>query len=164
MERKLQACLIQGRLDLAKLQGAVKNGPMEYSARVVSSVLFVSQLERSVNFYCDVFGCEQAIREEGAALLLASGGFQVYLIERGTGAAHHVTGIGPHLLMWATDSMEGLEYFEKLLKEMSDHTYTHSAGGVTFVEARDPDGIRVVIAHPDPEQLPRSILDLRLYL
>jgi hypothetical protein len=40
---------------------------------------------------------------------------------------------------------------------------THASGGVTFVEGRDPDGIRVVIAHPSPLQLPRSSLDSRIY-
>lgn len=164
MEWKLQTRLTQGRLDLTKQYQPLKEGPMKYSAKVVSSVLFVSQLERSVNFYCDVFGCEQAIREEGAALLLDPGGFQVYLIAQGSGAAHYPTGVGPRLLMWATDSMEGLEHFEQVLKDRTDHTYKHSTGGVTFVEARDPDGIRVVIAYPDPEQMPRSVLDLRLYL
>jgi catechol 2,3-dioxygenase-like lactoylglutathione lyase family enzyme len=136
---------------------------MKYFAKVASSVLFVAELDRSVNFYRDLFGCEQAIRGEHAALLIAPGGFQVYLIARGGRAEHPTGGIGPHLLMWAANSMEGLEYFEQALKDTDSHTYTHSAGGVTFVEGRDPDGIRVIIAHPDPEQRPRSVLDMRLY-
>ena len=44
---------------------------MEYTAQVASSVIFVSELDRSVAFYRDVFACEVAIGESDAALLLA---------------------------------------------------------------------------------------------
>lgn len=36
-------------------------------------------------------------------------------------------------------------------------------GGVRFVDGHDLDGIRVVIAHPSPEQQPRSMLDPHFY-
>ncbi|MCP9001871.1 VOC family protein [Pseudarthrobacter sp. RMG13] len=137
---------------------------MGYSAKVASSVLFVAELDRSVTFYCDLFGCEVSLRSEGdAALLLAAGGFQLYLIARGNRAEHHTGGLGFHVLMWATDSVQGLEYFQQALKEMGRYTDTHTAGGVTFVEGVDPDGIRVIVAHPDPSERPRSVFDSRLY-
>ena len=136
---------------------------MGYSAKVASSVLFVSELDRSVNFYRDLFGCEVTLRSGEAALLLTPAGFQLYIIERGKHAELHPGGLGHHLLMWATDSAQGLEYFEQALKDAGSYTDTHTAGEVTFVEGRDPDGLRVVIAHPDPAQRPRSIFDSRLY-
>ena len=136
---------------------------MEYSAKVASSVLFVSELERSVTFYRDLFRCEETLRSHDAALLLAPGGFQLYIIERGKRAAHHPGGLGFHLLMWSTDSARGLEYFEQALKDAGSYTDTHTAGEVTFVEGRDPVGLRVVIAHPDPAQRPRSVFDSHLY-
>ena len=136
---------------------------MEYSAKVASSVLFVSELERSVTFYRDLFRCEETLRSHDAALLLAPGGFQLYIIERRKRAAHHPGGLGFHLLMWSTDSARGLEYFEQALKDAGSYTDTHTAGEVTFVEGRDPDGLRVVIAHPDPAQRPRSVFDSHLY-
>lgn len=142
----------------------VNNDCMEYLARVASSVLFVTELERSVSFYRDMFGCEVSLRSEGeAALLLAPGGFQLYIIERGRHAEHHPAGLGHHLLMWAVDSPEGLRFFEQALKVAGRYTGTHSAGEVTFVEGRDPDGIRVVVAHPDPARGGRSIFDSHLY-
>jgi hypothetical protein len=89
---------------------------MGYSTRVASSVLFVAELDRSVNFYWDLFGCVETPRSGEAALLLAPGGFQLYLIERGKRAEHHSGGLGRHLLMWATDTAQGLKYFEQTLK------------------------------------------------
>ena len=137
---------------------------MEYFARVASSVLFVTELERSVSFYRDLFGCEVTLRSEGeAALLLAPGGFQLYIIERGRHAEHHPGGLGHHLLMWAAESPEGLRFFEQSLKAAGRYTGTHSVGQVTFVEGRDPDGIRVVVAHPDPAHGGRSVFDSHLY-
>lgn len=67
---------------------------MRYEARITSSVVFVSRLERSVEFYRDVFSCETTIHERGAALLLAPGGFQLHLIARGDRATHPSGGIG----------------------------------------------------------------------
>jgi catechol-2,3-dioxygenase len=136
---------------------------MEYSAKVASSVLFVSELERSVVFYRDLFRCEVTLRSHDAALLLTQGGFQLYIIERGKRAVHHEGGLGHHLLMWSTDSARGLEHFEQALKDAGSYTDTHTAGEITFVEGRDPDGLRIVIAHPDPAQRPRSVFDSHLY-
>ncbi len=136
---------------------------MEYVAKVASSVIFVNELDRSVAFYSEVFDCEAALREGDGALLLAPDGFQIYLIAKGGREPHPLDGIGDQHLMWATDSAEALKHFEDLLKTLGRYTYTHTAGDVTFVEGRDPDDIRVVIAYPSPEQRPRSVLDARLY-
>lgn len=137
---------------------------MEYLAKVASSVLFVTELERSVSFYRDLFGGEVSLRAEGeAALLLTPGGFQLYIIERGRHAQHHPGGLGHHLLMWTTDSPEGLKFFEQALKDSGSYTGTHSADQVTFVEGRDPDGIRVVVVHPDPAHGALSVFDSHLY-
>lgn len=135
---------------------------MEYTAQVSSSVIFVSELDRSLAFYRDVFACEVAIHEPDAALLLAPGGFQIYLVARG-GRDHPTGGIGHGYLMWSTDSPEGLDHFTGILRTYGHDTDTHVSGGVRFVEGRDPDGIRVVIAHPSPKQRPRAILDSRFY-
>ena len=136
---------------------------MEHVARIASSVMFVTELDRSEAFYCDVFGCEVAIRNPDAALLLAPGGFQLYLIERGSRAQHPLEGIGLQYLMWSTESAEALEHIEKVLKDHGVHTSTRTSGGVTFVGGRDPDGIRVVIAHPSPEELPRTVVGSHFY-
>lgn len=136
---------------------------MEYTAKIASSVIFVSELDRSLAFYRDVFGCEVAIRELDAALLLAPGGFQVYLIAKGSRTEHPTGGIGHEFLMWATDSVAGLEHFAQALRDCGCYSDTHTSGGVQFVEGHDPDGIRVVVAYPSPQERPRSLLDSRFY-
>lgn len=136
---------------------------MEHAAKIASSVIFVSALDRSVAFYRDVFACEVSIRERDAALLLTPDGFQLYLIVKGSRAQHPSGGIGHEFLMWATDSVEGLAHFEQVLRDCGGYSDTHTIGGVRFVDGHDPDGIRVVIAHPSPEQRPRSMLDPRFY-
>lgn len=136
----------------------------EFTAKVASSVIFVSDLDRSVEFYRDVFACELAVQERGdAALLLAPGGFQMYLIARGDREEHPTGGIGHEFLMWAVDTPAALEHFAQALRDCGHYVDTHTTGGVQFVEGRDPDGIRVVIAHPNPQQRPRSVLDARFY-
>jgi extradiol dioxygenase family protein len=51
----------------------------EISVDVASCVVRVSDLDRSLKFYCDVFSCRLAIREADVALLLTPKGFQIYL-------------------------------------------------------------------------------------
>ena len=47
-----------------------------------------SDLDRSVNFYCDVFSCQVAVHEQDTALLLTSDGFQIYLHSKGPFGGH----------------------------------------------------------------------------
>lgn len=101
---------------------------MRYTANVASSVIFVSELDRSVRFYSEVFGCETALREYDGALLLAPDGFQIYLIAKGDRAPRHTGGIGDQHLMWATDDAEGLTQFEDVLKKLDSYTDTHTGG------------------------------------
>lgn len=49
---------------------------MEHTAEVSSVVVFVEDLERSVDFYSQVFGCKASLHEAGAALLLTQAGLQ----------------------------------------------------------------------------------------
>jgi catechol 2,3-dioxygenase-like lactoylglutathione lyase family enzyme len=136
---------------------------MKHPARITSSVVFVSDLSRSVEFYREVFSCEVSLVARGAALLLARGGFQVYLIERGSRSVHPSGGIGLQYLIWTVDSQRDLEESLGRLAVRGRRTDSFSSGGVNFVAGRDPDGIRILIAHPSPEELPRSVVDTHLY-
>jgi catechol 2,3-dioxygenase-like lactoylglutathione lyase family enzyme len=131
--------------------------------RVTSSVIFVADVDRSVDFYSDVLSCETSIHDRGAALLLAPGGFQLYLIGRGARTLHPSGAIGPQYLIWAVDSAPALREIEQALGRRGGRTDTHTADGVQFVTGRDPDGIRILVAHPSPENLPRSVVDARLF-
>ena len=133
------------------------------AARVTSSVLFVSRLDRSIEFYRDVFSCTVTIHERDAALLLAPGGFQIYLIARGGAAEHPSGGIGLQYLIWAVDSGAELRDMARVLRDHAGPSDIYTSGGVSFLAARDPDGIRILVAHPSPETLPRSVVGARLY-
>jgi catechol 2,3-dioxygenase-like lactoylglutathione lyase family enzyme len=138
--------------------------PAVTRVRVTSAILFVSRLDRSTEFYRDVLSCTATIREPGAALLLAPDGFQIYLIARGTNAEHPSGGIGPQYLVWAVDSDAELQDIEQALQHRVGRTDRNTSGGVTFLAAHDPDGIRILVAHPSPEQLPRSVIGAHLYV
>jgi hypothetical protein len=133
------------------------------AARVTSSVLFVSRLDRSLEFYRDVFSCTATIHERDAALLLAPGGFQIYLIARGLRAEHPSGGIGLQYLIWAVESDAELRDVAQVLQDRVGRTDSYASGGVSFLEARDPDGIRILVADPSPEKFPRAVVDTRLY-
>ncbi len=134
-----------------------------HNARIASAVIFVTDLSRSVLFYRDVFACEMAVQDSDAALLLTPDGFQIYLRAIGASGQHSLGGVGVQSLMWATDSEEVLRRLEQGLRRHSCYVDTHTRNGVSFAEGHDPDGIRMVIAHPSPEQLPRQSLDARVY-
>jgi catechol 2,3-dioxygenase-like lactoylglutathione lyase family enzyme len=139
-------------------------GLKQPAARVRSSVLFVSRLDRSIAVYRDVFSCEETIRDLGAALLLAPDGFQIYLIERGDRAEHPCGGIGCQYLVWAVDDVDELRELERIIQRRESQTRVHTSGGVSFLATRDPDGIRILIAQPSPARLPRSVLGAHLYV
>jgi catechol 2,3-dioxygenase-like lactoylglutathione lyase family enzyme len=137
---------------------------MEHGARVTSSVIFVSNIDRSVDFYREVFACQVTIQEPEAALLLAPGGFQIYLIGRSTRTPHPSGGIGPQYLIWAVDSADDLQQLEQALRRCGRVTDSYTSGGVAFIAGRDPDGIRILMAHPSPDKLPRSVIGNPLYV
>jgi catechol 2,3-dioxygenase-like lactoylglutathione lyase family enzyme len=134
------------------------------ATRVASVVIFVSELERSIEFYRDVFSCKTTVHEPDAALSRAPDGFQLYLIDRGTRTAHPSGGIGLQYLIWAADSDAELDALAEALLAGTGHADRYVSDGVTFVAARDPDGIRVLVALPSPDKLHRSVLGACLYV
>jgi hypothetical protein len=136
---------------------------MERACRVTSSVIFVSRLDTSVEFYRELFSCKVAIHDHDAALLLSPGDFQIYLIARGTRTPHPSAAIGLQFLIWAVDSAAELQELELAIEERGGRADRYTSGGVTFVASRDPDGLRILVAHPSPETLPRSVVGARLY-
>jgi catechol 2,3-dioxygenase-like lactoylglutathione lyase family enzyme len=136
---------------------------VEYAARVSSAVIFVAELDRSVEFYRDVFGCTTAIVEQNAALMVSPDGFQLYMVAVGERAQHPLGAIGLQHLIWGVESDEGRSHFERLLNDRGVRTSTRTSGGVEFLIAHDPDGVRIVIAHPSPGVLPRSVISSHIY-
>ncbi|OBH95734.1 VOC family protein [Mycobacterium sp. E2733] len=133
------------------------------AAGVASCVIRVSDLDRSLKFYCDVFSCSVLIRESNMALLLAPNGFQLYLHAEPTFRHRGPGTIGVQYLMWATDSESDLQQIAHRLKAHDVAAYSYTQGGITFVEACDPDRERVIVAYPTPRQLPREVIAKRLH-
>ena len=119
---------------------------MAEGARVGSVVMFVQDLERSVNFYADVLVLEVADRSPTAALLSNADGASVILRAMGHQAGE-----------------EDLARAERALAARGAHRETRSHGGVTLAEGRDPDGIVVMICYPGPDQRPLRELPARIY-
>jgi catechol 2,3-dioxygenase-like lactoylglutathione lyase family enzyme len=131
-------------------------------AIVSSLVMLISDLDKSIAFYREVFACVVTVREEGAALLLTPHGFQLYLHERDGSTKYHPIGdTGVQYVAWAAESEQELHQFAERLRELDPSVRVNAAGEVSFVDGRDPDGIRVIIAYPGPEKLPRALIDPR---
>ena len=148
-----------------KAQPMKGEGVERAAARVTSSVLFVSRLDRSIEFYRDVFSCTVTIREHDAALLLGprrlpdlpdrTGDSAPSTPRAGSGSS---TSSGP----WT--ATPGCETLRKPFRTVSDGLDSYTSGGVSFLAAHDPDGIRILVAHPSPERLPRSVVGAHLYV
>jgi hypothetical protein len=137
---------------------------MTYEARITSSVVFVSEVSRSADYYREVFSCRVSIENQYSTLMLTPAGFQIYLIARGNRAWHPVGGIGYQCLIWTVGSAAELDDMEQAMRDRGHYTYSRTTRGVRFLSTRDPDGIRILVAHPSPEELPRSVVDAVLYV
>ena len=135
---------------------------MGTAARIASCLMRVSDLDRSVNFYRDVFQCHVAIHEPDAALLLTPDGFQIYFRTHEASRTGGITDIGVEQIIWSASSEEELHRIEQRLRTHYPSTYTNTLHGISFVDGIDPDDIRVLITYPTPQQLPREIIDRRL--
>ncbi|MFE2995254.1 VOC family protein [Nocardia sp. NPDC059246] len=143
------------------LAGRMKRGEEMGAARITSCLMRVSDLDRSANFYCYVFECHIAIHEPEAALLLTPGGFQIYLRTRQAGRARGINDVGVEEIIWSVDNEEELQRIEQRLRTRYPSTYSNTLNGVSFVDGVDPDGTRVLVTYPTPEQFPCEVIDRR---
>lgn len=129
---------------------------------VVAIVVRVSDLDRSLKFYCDVFSCRVAVHEADMALLLTPQGFEIYLHQNDEFHSRAAGARGVHHLMWATDSQSVLQRITDRLRAYDSAVYSYTVEGMTILEGVDPDGFRVIVAYPTPRQLPRTAIVERL--
>lgn len=132
------------------------------SVDVVSTVVRVRELERSVRFYCDVFSCRVVAREPGIALLLTPKGFEIFLHQKDDFHHHDADALGVRHLMWATDNQADLQRITARLRVYDHAAFSHTIQGITLLEGADPDGSRMIVAYPTPGQLPRTLIAERL--
>ena len=136
---------------------------MAEGARLGSVVMFVQDLDRSVNFYADLLVLEVTDRSSTAALLNNADGATLILRAMGHHSPHPLGSVGIQYVVWAAAGEEDLDRAERVLLARSAHHETRSRDGVRLVEGRDPDGIPVMICYPGPDQRPLCELPARIY-
>jgi catechol 2,3-dioxygenase-like lactoylglutathione lyase family enzyme len=112
------------------------------SADVVASVVGVSDLDRSLKFYCDVFSCRVVVHETDMALLLTPKGFEIYLLQKDEFHSRAAGAPGVHHLLWATDSQPDMQRITDRLRAYDSAVFSHSIEGITILEGAHPDGFR----------------------
>lgn len=136
---------------------------MAHGTRLGSVIMFVHDLDRSVDFYTRILRFEVADRSPTAALLSNAEGTQLVLRAMGRGADRALGSVGVQYVVWTAGGKEDLERCERMLRERTAHRETRSHGGVTVVEGRDPDDIVLMVTYPGPDEVPLHELPARIY-
>jgi len=115
------------------------------AVRLNHAVLFVSDLERAVQFYADAFGMEVIAREPrvpGAFLRLPRSGNHHDLGLFGVGTAYGPKrpGIGLYHLAWQVDTLDELAEAQVVLAELGALVGSSSHGATLSLYGVDPDG------------------------
>jgi catechol 2,3-dioxygenase-like lactoylglutathione lyase family enzyme len=135
---------------------------MGTDARLGSVVMFVRELDRSVDFYTAVLGLAVVDRSPTAALL-SSPTAQLVLRAMGDNAPHPLGAVGLQYAVWTAASPAALDRSEQALRDRTAHRSTQSDDGHTVVEGRDPDDVVVMVCHPGPDAAPLTKLPARIY-
>ena len=125
---------------------------MAQGARLGSVVMFVHDLDRSVEFYADVLALEATDRSPTAALLNSPAGAGLILRAMGQNAPHPLGSVGVQYIVWTAAGAEDLARCERALAGRGAHRGTRSNGGLTVVEGRDPNDIVLMVTYPGPDQ------------
>lgn len=115
------------------------------AVRLNHAVLFVADLQRSVDFYQAAFGMQVAAREpraNAAFMRLPRSGnhHDLGLFGIGGQAPRPRPGIGLYHLAWQVDTIEELEEARATLANLGAYTGESSHGATKSVYAHDPDG------------------------
>jgi catechol 2,3-dioxygenase-like lactoylglutathione lyase family enzyme len=135
---------------------------MARDARLGSIVIFVRDLDRSVDFYTQLFGLDVGDRDTTAALLVTADGSQLILREMGGNAPHPLGAIGAQYPVWTAADEDDIKRIEQLLRDRHAYIGTRQDDSVTAVEGRDPDDLVVMVTYPGPGQA-KHRLPLRIY-
>lgn len=131
--------------------------------RLASAVMFVSDLDTSVAFYCELLGLTVSVRDETAALLVSPNKNQLYLRGMGHRAQHPLGAIGIQYLIWSADDIDDLDRCERVLWLQSDHVTRNNSDGFEVVEGPGPDRVPIMIVYPGPDALARDQIIPRIY-
>jgi catechol-2,3-dioxygenase len=116
------------------------------AVRLNHAVLFVSDLERALDFYARAFGTEVVAREPRAnaaflRLPRSQNHHDLGLFGLGAGVAPRQRGtVGLYHLAWQVDTIEQLEEARLTLAELDAYTGESSHGATKSIYGIDPDG------------------------
>jgi catechol 2,3-dioxygenase-like lactoylglutathione lyase family enzyme len=136
---------------------------MAQGVRLSAAVMFVRDLDRSVNFYRDVLALQVIDRSATAALLSNDAGAQLILRAMGGTAAHTLGALGVQYIVWTAASEDDLDQCERLLRERSAFRERRNTTELSAIEGRDPDDIVLMIVYPGPDKAPLRELPARIY-
>ncbi|MPZ50493.1 MAG: VOC family protein [Dehalococcoidia bacterium] len=119
---------------------------MAQITRLNHAVLYVSDLDRSVEFYKQAFGMEEIAREGGMMAFLRAHGSDNHhdlgLFNVGTAAARPPRGaVGLYHLAWQVDTIDDLAEIAPKLADLNALTGASDHGATKSLYGRDPDGI-----------------------
>ncbi|HEY6276506.1 MAG TPA: VOC family protein [Streptosporangiaceae bacterium] len=136
---------------------------MADGVRLASAIMFVQDLDRSVQFYTELLALEVTDRSSTAALLSSPAGSHLILRAMGGHGGHALGNVGIQYVVWTAASRDDLGRCERVLKKHGAHRDTRTTGHTTAVEGLDPDNIVVLIAYPGPDEIPMRELPVRVY-
>jgi len=131
--------------------------------RLSSAVMFVSDLDRSVVFYCDLLQLTVAVKDDSAALLIGPENYELYLRGKGAQASHVLGSVGIQYLIWSAESEEDLNRCEEALRRESRQVRRQHLDGFDAVEGPGPDHVPIMIMYPGPDQVTRHKIIPRIY-
>lgn len=132
-------------------------------ARLASVVMFVANLDRSVEFYTDLLAFQVTLRNESIALLVGPDGSQLYLRTIGDKATHALSSIGPQYVLWTAATDADLDTCEAILRSKSNQVTMTDEGGFRLLEGRDPDDVPFILTFPGPDEIARDRIISRIY-
>ena len=115
------------------------------AVRLNHAVLFVSDLQRSIDFYQSAFGMQVMAREpraNAAFLRLPRSGnhHDLGLFGIGPQPQERRPGVGLYHLAWQVDTIEELEQARQTLATLDAYTGESSHGATKSIYGQDPDG------------------------
>lgn len=131
--------------------------------QLASAVMFVAELDLSVDFYREFLGWDVTVHSESAALLVGPEGDQVYVRTMGSRAQHPLGNIGVQYLIWTAYDEGELHRCEQVLRKYSSQVINHTVEGFSWVEGSSPDDVPVIVTYPGPDQVPRHEILQRIY-
>jgi catechol-2,3-dioxygenase len=126
-------------------------------ARLNHAVLFVSDVERSVEFYEKAFGFQVIVREGGMAAFLRAAGSDNHhdlgLFQVGANAPHPPRGsVGLYHLAWQVATIDDLAEMLPQLSELGALTGMSDHGATKSLYGKDPDGIEFEVMWMVPKE------------